>query len=114
MNEIITYDVKPFVYLTEEGTVEKAYEIHNLKIDDYLNGYHLTIFLHGCYYSVDYVDDTLFIAWDPVYAPPNRFAIENSTLLMQEAVKQLEEILSECKDSMEDYVKDKRARYNKI
>ena len=32
MNEIITYDVKPFVYLTEEGTVEKAYEIHNLKL----------------------------------------------------------------------------------
>lgn len=104
MNKFITYDVTPFVYLSEEGSVEKAFEVKNLKINDLLKGYKKTILWDDCYYTVSYIDDTLFIEWDSIYEAPNRFAIEDSTLLMQEAVQQLEEILGLCEDSMEEYV----------
>lgn len=39
MNKFITYDVTPFVYLSEEGSVEKAFEVKNLKINDLLKDY---------------------------------------------------------------------------
>ena len=107
MNKFITYDGTPFVYLSEEGSVEKAFEVKNLKINDLLKGYKKTILWDDCYYTVSYLDGTLFIEWDSVYEAPNRFAIEDSTLLMQEAVKQLEEILSWCEYSMEEYIIDR-------
>ena len=104
MNNLITYDVTPFVYLSEEGSVEKAFEVKNLKINDLLKGYKKTILWDDCYYTVSYIDDTLFIEWDSVFEVPNRFVIADSTLLMRETVKQLEELLGLYEDSMEEYV----------
>lgn len=104
MNKFVSYDIKPYVYLTNEGVVEKANELVNLAIHEQLEGYTGQVILNDKCYTVKYIDKVLIVEWETDTHNVIGYPIEEGSLLDNLAVKQLEEMLARCEDSMEEYI----------
>ena len=104
MNKFVSYDIKPYVYISNEGDVEKCNELVNLVINETLEGYIGQVILYDNYYTVKYIDEELKIEWETDTHNVVSYPIEEGSLLDNLAVEQLEEILARCEDSMEEYV----------
>ena len=104
MNKFVSYDIKPYVYISNEGEVEKANELVNLTIHEQLEGYSGQVILKDNCYTVKYIDKVLIVVWETDSHNVIGFPIEEGILLANLAVEQLEEMLARCEDSMEEYV----------
>lgn len=104
MNKFVSYDIKPYVYLTNEGVVEKANELVNLVIHEQLEGYTGQVILNDNCYTVKYIDEVLIVEWETDTHNVIGYPIEEGSLLDNLAVKQLEELLAGCENSMEAYI----------
>lgn len=105
MNKFVSYDIKPYVYISNEGDVEKCNELVNLVIHEKLEGYTGQSFINDdtCY-TVKYIDKVLILEWETATHNVIGYPIEDEMLLDALAVKQLDEILSRCEESMEAYI----------
>ncbi|WP_127009482.1 hypothetical protein [Veillonella sp. CHU110] len=104
MNKFVSYEIKPYVYISNEGDVEKCNELVNLNINEKLEGYIEQVILYDNCYTVKYIDEVLKIEWETTTDTVVSYTIEEGILLDSLAVKQLEELLSQCEESMEEYI----------
>lgn len=104
MNKFVSYDIKPYVYISNECEVEKANELVNLTIHEQLEGYTGQVILNDNCYTVKYIDKVLIVEWETDSHNVIGYPIEEGSLLDNLAVKQLEEMLARCEDSMKSYV----------
>lgn len=104
MNKFVSYDINPYVYISEKCEVEKANELANLTIHEKLEGYTGQVILNDKCYTVKYIDKVLIVEWETDIHNVVGYPIEDGLLLDNVAVEQLEVILGLCEDSMEAYV----------
>lgn len=104
MNKFVSYDIKPYVYISNKCEVEKANELVNLTIHEQLEGYSGQVILKDNCYTVKYIDKVLIVEWETDTHNVVGFPIEEGSLLDNLAVEQLEELLSRCEDSMKEYI----------
>ena len=104
MNKFVSYDIKPYVYISNKCEVEKVNELVNLTIHEKLEGYTGQVILNDKCYTVKYIDKVLIVEWETDTHNVVGYPIEDGSLLDNVAVEQLEEILARCEDSMEAYV----------
>lgn len=104
MNKFVSYDIKPYVYISNECEVEKANELVNLTIHEKLEGYIEQVIMGFTCYTVRYIDKVLIVEWVTDNNIKVGYPIEEGMLLDDLAVQQLEEIILQCKESMEAYI----------
>lgn len=104
MNKFVSYDIKPYVYISNKCEVEKANELVNLTIHEKLEGYTGQVILKDNCYTVKYIDKVLIVEWETDTHNVVGYPIEDGSLLDNVAVEQLEVILGLCEDSMEVYI----------
>lgn len=104
MNKFVSYDIKPYVYISNKCEVEKANELVNLTIHEKLDGYTGQVILNDKCYTVKYIDKVLIVEWETDTHNIVGYPIEEGSLLDNLAVKQLDEMLSQCEESMEEYI----------
>ncbi len=104
MNKFVSYDIKPYVYISNKCEVEKANELVNLTIHEKLEGYTGQVILNDKCYTVKYIDKVLIVEWETDTHNIVGYPIEEGSLLDNLAVKQLDEMLSQCEESMEEYI----------
>lgn len=107
MNKFVSYDIKPYVYISNNCEVEKANELANLTIHEKLEGYTGQVILNDKCYTVKYIDKVLIVEWETDTHNVVGYPIEDGSLLDNLAVEQLEEMLARCEDSMEAYIIDR-------
>lgn len=54
MNKFVSYDIRPYVYISDKCEVEKANELVNLVIHEQLEGYTGHVILNANWYTVKY------------------------------------------------------------
>lgn len=104
MNKFVSYDIRPYVYISDKCEVEKANELVNLVIHEQLEGYTGKVILNANWYTVKYIDKVLIVEWETDTHNVIGYPIEEGSLLDNLAVEQLAEILARCEDSMEEYI----------
>lgn len=104
MNKFVSYDIKPYVYISNKCEVEKANELVNLTIHEKLDGYTGQVILNDKCYTVKYIDKVLIVEWETDTHNIVGYSIEEGSLLDNLAVKQLDEMLSQCEESMKEYI----------
>lgn len=104
MNKFVSYDIKPYVYISNKCEVEKANELVNLTIHEKLDGYTGQVILNDKCYTVKYIDKVLIVEWETDTHNIVGYPIEEGSLLDNLAVEQLDEMLSQCEESMEEYI----------
>ena len=104
MNKFVSYDIKPYVYISNKCEVEKANELVNLTIHEKLERYTGQVILNDKCYTVKYIDKVLIVEWETDTHNIVGYPIEEGSLLDNLAVKQLDEMLSQCEESMEEYI----------
>lgn len=95
------------MYISNKCEVEKANELANLTIHEKLEGYTGQVILNDKCYTVKYIDKVLIVEWETGTHNVVGYPIEEGSLLDNLAVKQLEEMLARCEDSMEAYIIDR-------
>lgn len=104
MNKFVSYDIKPYTYISDKCEVEKCNELVNLVIHEQLEGYTGQVILNNNCYTVKYIDKVLIVEWKTDTHNVVGYPIEDGSLLDNVAVEQLAEILSRCEDSMGEYI----------